>query len=86
MTDKPPSYGPVNRSSPTAIPIGTVVANDNIIVGRRTREVAGSVAIRVPSDRPSNNWWNVMAVTREAVVGATFRIRLERLHTCGYTH
>jgi len=60
-----PSYGPVNKSSPAAIPIGTVVANDIIIDDRRVRELVGSVAIRVPSDRPSNNWWNVMAVTRE---------------------
>ena len=44
------------------------------------RELVGSVAIRVPSDRPSNNWWNVIAVTREAGVGVAFRTRPERLH------
>lgn len=67
---KPPSYEPVNKSSPAAIPIGTVVANDIIIADRRVRELVGSVAIRVPSDRPSNNWWKVTAVTREACTGS----------------
>lgn len=52
---RPPSYGPANKRSPTAIPIGTVVANDIIIDGRRVRELVGSVAMRVPSDRPSNS-------------------------------
>jgi len=60
-----PSYEPVNKSSPAAIPIGAIIANDIIIDDRRVRELVGSVAIRVPSDRPSNNWWNVTAVTRE---------------------
>jgi hypothetical protein len=27
----------------------------------------GSAAIRIPSERPSNSWWNVMAVTRDTV-------------------
>lgn len=71
--DKHPSCGLVNKRSPAAIPIGTVVANDIIIDGRRARELVESVAIRVPNDRPSNNWWNVTAVTREAGVGIAFR-------------
>lgn len=54
-TREPPSSEPVNKRTPTAIPTGTVVANDIIIDGRRVLELVGSVAIRVPSDRPSNN-------------------------------
>jgi len=60
-----PSYEPVNKRNPATIPIGTVVANDIIINGRRVLELVGSVAIRVPRERPSNNWWNVTAVRRE---------------------
>lgn len=63
----PPSYEPANKASPAPIPIGVVVANDIIIDGRRIRELVGSVAIRVPNERPSNNWWNVTAVSREAM-------------------
>jgi len=66
---KPPC-GPVNKRSPAAIPIGTVVANNIIMIGRRVRELVGRVAIRVPSDRPSNSWWNVTAVAREADTGS----------------
>lgn len=59
------SYDPVNKRDPAAIPTGTVAANDNIIDGRSVRELVARVAIRVPSERPSNNWWNVTAVRRE---------------------
>lgn len=79
--DKPPSCGLMNKRNPAAIPTGTVVANDNIIDGRRVRDLVGSVAIRVPSDKPSNNWWNVTAVTREADAGMAFKIGLDRSHT-----
>lgn len=28
--------------------------------------VDGRLAIRIPSERPSNNWWKMMAATNEA--------------------
>ena len=67
----------MNKRSPAAIPIGTVVANDTIINGRSVLELVGSVAIRVPRERPSNNWWNVTAVRREAGAGIVVRSRSE---------
>ena len=52
---RPPSCEPENKRNPAATPIGTVVANATIINGRRVRELVGSVATRVPSERPSNS-------------------------------
>ena len=50
------------------IPIGTVTAKERAKVDWRDLDEFGRVAIRVPRERPSKSWWNVMAVTNDAIL------------------
>lgn len=63
------------------IPIGVVMANRSMrVILRGDMDLlrlllrgplvfdAGRLEIRMPSERPSNSWWNVMAATRDAAM------------------
>ncbi|CAK5264318.1 unnamed protein product [Mycena citricolor] len=53
------------------IPTGVVNANSSTkAIANQSRPPvleAGSDAIRIPRERPSNNWWKMIAVSREAM-------------------